>query len=310
MVSLLAAAPASAGTFLPASGPRVLHGLAGGYSIDGFAREVGRRPEVFQLFAAWGNVEWTFKRADASGARMMLHLSTADGPGTREKISPAQIAAGRGDAFLVRFGERIAERGEPLYLRLMAEMNGPWNQYCAFDANGRARPGHSTRSFRAAWRRIALILRGGERESVDRRLRALRLPPVQAGSGPLAQAPVALMWVPHNATALNIAGNQPRAYWPGNRYVDWVGTDFYGQNPNWGALERIYDGFPGKPFVFGEWALWGRDDPSFVKRLFAFARTHRRVRMMIYNQGGREDGPFRLKQYPRARRALRAALSR
>jgi hypothetical protein len=308
LLAAVLAAPASAGTFLPERG-RVLHGVAGG-SFETFARETGRRPDVFQLFVEWGNADWALKRADATGARAMLHLSTHGGPGTRERISPAQIAAGRGDAFLVRFGERIAERGKPLYLRVMAEMNGPWNQYCAFDANGRARPGHSTRSFRSAWRRIALILRGGDRARVDARLRALRMPPAQAGAGPLAKAPVALMWVPHNAVALNIPANQPRRYWPGGRYVDWVGTDFYGQNPNWGALERIYTAFRGKPFVFGEWALWGRDDPSFVRRVFAFARTHRRVRMLIYNQGSRDDGPFRLKRYPRGRRALRAALSR
>ena len=313
LVFLLALAgdtTASANAFLPPAG-KVFHGVAGGYSPDSFARETGRDPDVFQLFAEWGNVDWTFKRADASGARMMLHLSTNRGPGTPERITPAQIAAGRGDAFLLRFGRRIAERGEPFYLRLMAEMNGPWNAYCAFDAAGRARPGHSTRSFRAAWRRIALILRGGRVERIDATLRRLRMPAVRgADAGDLPRAPVSLMWVPHNATALSIRANAPRAYWPGGRYVDWVGTDFYGKNPNWGALERIYAQFPGKPFVFGEWALWGRDDPSFVRRIFAFARSHRRVRMLVYNQGVRSDGPFRLKRYPRARRALRAALSR
>jgi hypothetical protein len=307
VLTLLAAAPASGSVFLPPKG-KLWHGVTGG-SADVFGRETGRKPDVFQLFAEWGNVDWALKRGEAH-ERFMLHLSTNRGPGTRERITPAQIAAGRGDAFLVRFGERIAEGGRPLYLRLFAEMNGPWNAYCAFDANGRARPGHSTGDFRRAWRRIALILRGGERERVDAALRRLRMPRVQEGEGPLPRAPVAIMWVPHNATALNTAANQPRRYWPGGRYVDWVGTDFYGQNPNWGALERIYDGFPGKPFVFGEWALWGRDDPSFVKRLFAFARTHPRVRMMVYNQGFRADGPFRLKRYPRASRALRAALRR
>jgi hypothetical protein len=307
VLSLLAAAPAGGATFLPPAG-KVLHGVAGRPSVDAFARETGRRPEVFQLFTVWGTADHQLGRGDANGARLMLHLSTSRGPGTREVITPAQIAAGDGDAFLLRFGRRLAERGKPLYLRLMAEMNGPWNPYCAFDQSGRARPGHSTRSFRAAWRRIALILRGGDRARLDARLRALRLPALQAGTGPVAEAPVALMWVPHNATALNTRANQPRAYWPGRRYVDWVGTDFYGQNPNWGALERIYSEFRGKPFVFGEYALWGRDDPSFVRRVFAFARSHRRVRMLIYNEGARDDGPFRLKRYPRARRALRAAL--
>ena len=306
---LFAAAPASGNAFLPPDG-RVWHGVAGGWSPDSFARETGREPEVFQLFAEWGNVDWTFARADASGARMMVHLSTNRGPGTKERITPAQIAAGRGDAFLVRFGERVAERGKPLYLRLMAEMNGPWNAYCAFDEGGRPRPGHSTRDFRRAWRRIALLLRGGGRATVDAKLKRLGMRAVQSGDGALAKAPVALMWVPHNATALNIPANQPRAYWPGGAYVDWVGTDFYGKNPNWGALERIYRDFPAKPFVFGEWALWGRDDPAFVRRVFAFARTHRRVRMLVYNQGVREDGPFRLARYPRAMRALRAALRR
>ncbi|HEX8087172.1 MAG TPA: hypothetical protein VF529_23035 [Solirubrobacteraceae bacterium] len=302
VVTLLAAAPASGDAFLPPRG-MVWHGVAGG-SAAAFARETGRAPDVFQLFTVWGGADWALGRAD------MLHLSTNRGPGMREVITPAQIAAGRGDAFVVRFGQRVAERGRPLYLRLFAEMNGSWNAYCAFDASGRARPGHSTRDFRRAWRRIALILRGGAREAVDARLARLGMPAVGSGEGPLARAPVALMWVPHNATALNTAANQPRRYWPGGRYVDWVGTDFYGQNPNWGALERIYDQFPGKPFVFGEWALWGRDDPSFVQRIFRFARTHRRVRLLVYNQGGRSDGPFRLKRYPRARRALRAALRR
>jgi hypothetical protein len=309
VVSLSAAAPAQAGGFLPPRGD-VWHGVAGGWSPDSFARETGRTPEVFQLFAEWGNVDWAIERGDASGARLMIHLSTNRGPGTRERITPAQIAAGRGDAFLVRFGDRIAARGKPFYLRLMAEMNGPWNAYCAFDANGRPRPGHSTGQFRQAWRRIALILRGGPKERVDARLERLRMPATRAGGEELARAPVALMWVPHNATALNTRANQPRAYWPGGAYVDWVGTDFYGQNPNWAALERIYRAFPGKPFVFGEWALWGRDDPSFVRRVFAFARTHPRVRMLVYNQGVRTNGPFRLRRYPRARRALRAALRR
>ena len=179
VVSLVVAAPAGASAFLPPAGD-VWHGVAGGWSTESFARETGRDPDVFQLFGAWGDVDWTFKRA--GGERMMLHLSTSRGPGTRERITPAEIARGDGDAFLLRLGEKIAARGEPLYLRLFAEMNGPWNPYCAFDQSGRARPGHSTRSFRAAWRRIALILRGGERAAIDGRLRRLGLPAVK-GAG-------------------------------------------------------------------------------------------------------------------------------
>jgi hypothetical protein len=33
------------------------------------------------------------------------------------------------------------------------------------------------------------------------------------------------------------------------------------------------------------------------------------VRIALYNQGARTDGPFRLKRYPRSRAALRKALA-
>ena len=307
LLVLVVAAPAASGKpFLPPKG-KVWHGVSGGHSVDRYAKQVARRPDVFQLFGEWGNVDWTFSRADASGARMMLHLSTNRGPGTPERITPARIAAGDGDAFLLRLNRKIADRGEPLYLRLFAEMNGPWNAYCAFDPGGRARPGHSTRSFRRAWRRVALIVRGGRLQTINRRLRRLHLRPV-AADGDLPRAPVALMWVPHNSVALNIRANQPRKYWPGGRYVDWVGTDFYGQNPNWAALDRIYRQFPGKPFVFGEWALWGSDSPGFVKQIFAWTKRHKRTRMLIYNEGARSNGPFQLRRYPRATRVLRRLL--
>ena len=37
-------------------------------------------------------------------------------------------------------------------------------------------------------------------------------------------------------------GNFPGNYWPGRRWVDWVGTDFYSQYPVWKDLNRFYAG--------------------------------------------------------------------
>ena len=118
-----------------------------------------------------------------------------------------------------------------------------------------------------------------------------------------------MVWVPQTRGTPDIPANMPRAYWPGGRYVDWVGTDFYSRFPNWAGLERFYRAFAGKPFAFGEYAVWGRDDPAFVRRLFAWSRARPRVRMLIYNQGALTNGPFRLNRYPRSRAALRKALS-
>jgi hypothetical protein len=62
--------------------------------------------------------------------------------------------------------------------------------------------------------------------------------------------------------------------------------------------------------VFGEWALWGHDDPGFVRGLFGWIKSHRRVRMVMYNQGSHpSESPFQLARYPRSAAVLRHELS-
>jgi hypothetical protein len=311
LIALLAVAPAAhASPYLPPQG-KTFHGVAGGYEAAGFERQTRSHPAVFQFFGGWNqSLEYMFRGAEGAQARLMIHLSTVRG--TTEQITPRGIALGQGDDYLLRLGRRMAESGGVTYIRLMAEMDGHWNAYCAYTASGRSKgPAYSTRMFRQAWRRTVIVLRGGDATAVNAKLRALRLPPVQgaAAGEVLPQPRVAFMWVPQVAGAPDIRANSPRAYWPGGRYVDWVGTDFYSKFPNWGGLESFYRAFARrKPFVFGEWALWGGDDPSFVHRLFAWSRSHRRVRMLVYNQGKLSNGPFRLVHYPRSRRAIAAEL--
>ena len=90
-----------------------------------------------------------------------------------------------------------------------------------------------------------------------------------------------------------------------------MGTDFYSKFPNFTGLDRFYRDFAreGRPFAFGEWAMWGRDDPGFVNRFFAWVGAHKQVRMLMYNQGNKPHGPFRLHHFPRASKALRAKLA-
>src|SRR3954451_13889428 len=307
---LLAVPAAHAAPFAPPPG-NVYTGMSGSTSTSPFTQQVGKDVAVFGVFTKWdGANEHAFSAARQAGARLMLHVSTQDGYGTREVISPLGIARGQGDRYLLSLNRRIAAEGAPVYVRLLAEMNQANNGYSAFDRSGRSRGrSHSTKAFRGAWRRSALILRGGPVAAIDARLRALGLPPVQgAGAPELPRPQVALLWVPQTEGSPAIAANAPRAYWPGGRYVDWVGTDFYSRFPNFDKLERFYHAFSGKPFAFGEWALWGRDDPGFVRRLFGWIRSHPRVQMQLYNQGGRSTGPFRLTRYPRSAAAIRTAL--
>ena len=311
-LTLLAAAPAAtANPYLPPKG-KIFAGVTGGYDASSFARETGSHPSVFQFFGGWNQTtSYMFAGARAARARLMIHLSTVRG--TTEQITPRGIARGAGDHYLLKLGQRIADYGGVTYIRLMAEMDGHWNAYCAYTASGRSKgPAYTTAQFRRAWKRTVLILRGGPLTTVDANLHALHMPPVQGAgaSASLARPRVAFLWVPQVAGAPDTRANSPSAYWPGARYVDWVGTDFYSKFPNWSGLDRFFSGrtWRGKPFAFGEWAIWGRDDPAFVHRLFAWSRAHGHVRMLMYNQGKLTSGPFRLVHYPRSRSALAAEL--
>jgi hypothetical protein len=289
---------------------RVYTGVTGSKSISTFEQQVGKHPSVFGFFTKWnGPTGYIYDSVARSGSRLMLHISTQDGYGTPEAVTPLEIANGVGDRYLLNTNLQIAEYGQPTYVRFLAEMNQTNNGYCAYNRDGSSRGrSHSTRAFKAAWRRATLILRGGAVADINVKLAGLHLPPVRTNAIVLPQPQVAMAWVPQTEGTPNIRANRARAYWPGSRYVDWVGTDFYSKFPNFTDLVTFYNDFPRKPFVFGEWALWGSDDPAFVRRFFAFVNTHKRVRMLLYNQGNLDGGPFRLTRYPKSKDAIRAAL--
>jgi hypothetical protein len=292
--------------YTPPSG-KVFQGETGAPATV-YQRAVGKHPAVVQVFSAWGEyLPGIFATAATAHARLMIHITTASG--TREVITPGSIAAGRGDGWLLALGQAIAASGHPVYIRLMAEMDAYWNFYSAFNSDGSTRgAAHSTAAFRQAWRRVTLILRGGALAHIDQVLARLHMPPLHT-THDLPAGQVAMLWVPQVAGAPDVAGNRPRAYWPGRAWVDWVGTDFYSKFPNFPGLNSFYAAFGGEPFLFGEYALWGADDPGFVRRLFTWVGTHRRTRMLVYNEGTTTGGPFRLTRYPRAARALRQALA-
>jgi hypothetical protein len=311
LLTLALASTASAAALLPPK-KKVYTGVTGSKSIATFNDQVGKHPSVFGFFHKWnGPTGYIYDSVERSGSRLMLHISTQDGYGTPEAVTPREIANGEGDRYLIRTNKEIAAYGKPTYVRFLAEMNQTNNGYCAYNRDGSSRgPSHSTRAFKAAWRRATLILRGGPVATINAELAKLHLPALQTNATDLPQPQVAMAWVPQTEGTPNIRANRARAYWPGGKYVDWVGTDFYSKFPNFRDLETFYADFPNKPFVFGEWALWGRDDAGFVRRFFAFVNSHKRVRMLLYNQGNLVGGPFRLTHYPNSAEAIRAALKK
>jgi hypothetical protein len=303
LVCLAPAQRSRAATYLPPSG-KVYAGITAGDPTT-YEQQTHAHAAIFQEFVTWGGaIDWALTAADQNRSRAMLALQTIT-PSGGEVISPGAIARGASDGWIESLGADLAQRGQPVYLRLFAEMDAYWNPYSAYNENGTFRGrDHSTQAFRQAWRRITLILRGGSVRVIDAELHALRMPPVATGAGTLPNASVAMLWVPQVWGAPDTPQNAPRAYYPGDQYVDWVGTDFYSEWPNWAGLDRYFDQFPNKPFVFGEWAITGGDDPRFANQLFAWLRSHPRVRILMYNQGYKAAGKLALWRYPASARSI------
>jgi hypothetical protein len=307
-----AACPASAGAqpYLP-PGRHIFAGLTGGNSITAYERMVGKHPAVFEDYMTWDTpVRWIGAPDRSFRARLGIELSTQRGYAQPGVISPHAIARGGSDAFLVRLNRSLAHARRIFYIRLMGEMDGWWNAYAAYSASGAFRGRqNSPHNYIEAFRRTVLIVRGGPVARINRRLRALGLPPLHAGRTKALPRPrVAFLWVPQDAGSPEIAANSPAAFWPGAAYVDWVGTDFYSAYPNFAQLDRFYNQFAGKPFVISEWAVYGVDDPGFVHALFGWVRSHPRVRMLNYYQGFSPSSRVNLAQYPATQRALREEL--
>jgi len=120
---LALAEPARATPYLAPHG-KVLVGVSGGRTAHGYARAAGKPPAMFQFFVAWGDrFHYAQRRARQARSGLMVHLSTYNGPGTKERITPRDIALGRGDRYLYALGRGMARYRHPVYLRLFSEID-------------------------------------------------------------------------------------------------------------------------------------------------------------------------------------------
>lgn len=316
---------------------RIFHGVTDTGRVRDFRvfnHRVGAHNALLMSFGRWGghHLGAGLHRWRVTHTRGVLSLSTAPG-GQPELISPRQIARGLGDRYILRLGRTIAHSGQVVYLRLLPEMNGYWNPYCAFNADGSARgPGHSTEAFRDAWRRVVTIVRGGNRRVVNRKLVELGMPRIYRASSnhdpvyarqrvpnDLPRPKVAFMWVPQTIGSPPFRANAPGRYWPGGRYVDWIGADIYSKfaTPSiWSAFRRFYSrwGNPERhhwPFVVGEYSPWDNDyRGTFTRRLLDFALDHRRVKALVYYRSVSAGNPFDINHWPAARAVIERRLGR
>jgi hypothetical protein len=284
-----------------------------------FAEFTGKHPALLQTFHPWGNsLNAAYERWRETATRPILHIATTDDQTLAELITPQQIALGYGDEYLLQLNSFFAERGLLAYIRPLGEPNRCLNAWSAVNCDGSQKGGeHTPGWYKQAFRRIVAIVRGGQSlEGINLTLAEIGLPPLQRPKGPLPtelpEAPVSIIWSPLPGGSPRVKGNFPGNYWPGRRWIDWVGSDFYSEYPVWEDLNRFYLGkqWKGMPVAMTEWAVSGEDDPRWVKQVITWTVRHPRVRMLVYYTGFGAGNPYDLTLYPRTANTLRQKIRR
>ena len=300
-----------------ATGAGPLLGITGG--LARFQSQTGQASTVDQAFLGWEqgrSYGSSFAVLFQTHAPIpLIHLGTK-GRNGREAITPAGIASGQGDAYLIALNEAIAVWGKGIYIRPMAEMNSASSVYSGYLANGSPRDAaHSPASYRKAFARIYVILHGGSATAVDAKLQQLGLAPLKGGDLPVNPFPrLRIVWSPLASDNPRVPGNAAAQYYPGAAYVDVDGGDIYDERLTdtapWQGLEHLYSLSRShhKPFSVPEWGLFQIDDPAFVQHMCTFLKTHGATEMAAFYES-RAASIFDLEPKPKSRAVYRACIT-
>jgi hypothetical protein len=313
---MIAAAPARADLLLPPPG-QVFFGVSDTGKVadfNSFSDAVGKHPALIETFHPYGNsLPKAISRWQSAQARPVLHISTENPNTLQELITPAAIATGSGDDYLLSLNGTLSDSGIRTYIRPMGEPNRCLNAWTAIDCSGHMRDAqHTYYWYKQAFRRMYIVIHGGGTvDQINAKLAAINLPPLAPKKfAPefLPAAPVAVIWSPLPVGSPAVKANLPAHYYPGDAYTDWVGTDLYSNDASFPAALRFYRHFTGKPFAFAEWGVKDSDNPGFVKKMFQFVRQRRRTKMFVYYQDFGESNSYRIQNYGSSLNVLRARL--
>ncbi|MBS1885790.1 MAG: hypothetical protein JSU06_01235 [Actinobacteria bacterium] len=321
-LALIFAAPAGAAMTLVPPKPDVLLGVSDqgtAESYERFTELTGKHAALLETYVGWGKgFNAAYERWRTTQTRPIIHIATEDKEFPGGFITPEQIALGQGDNYLIQMNQFFASHNVQAYIRPLGEPNRCLNPWSGVECDGTLKGGeYSALWYKQAFRRIVAIVRGGlSLEGLNAELAEIGLPPLNRTSGPpplaLPIAPVSIIWSPLPGGSPRVKGNYPGNYWPGSKWVDWVGTDFYSKYPVWQDLNRFYEGkqWKGKPVAITEWAVQEKDEPSFVSKLITWIVRHKRVQMLSYYQGFGPGNPYELGLYPRTTDIYRQKIRR
>ena len=189
--------------------------------VAGFAKAAGRQPNLVGYYSGWAQ---PFDMAFAQMIRKHGVIPFVQIDPTDASI--AAIAAGTYDEYLRAYADRVRDFGHAVVIGFGHEMNAPWYSW----GYGHTPPG----TFVAAWRHIVTLFRDQGAQNVTW---LWTLQADEPGTGPIQD------------------------WWPGARYVTWVGIDGYYYRPSdrfaavFGKTIGQVRAFTGKPVLLSETAV-------------------------------------------------------
>jgi hypothetical protein len=244
--------------------------------VTAFTAATGVRPGLVAYYSAW-NEPFRAGFAAQAARHHALPLVQIDPAG----ISLAAIARGHYDAYLRTYARAVRASGRRLVLSFGHEMNGTWYSW--------GYPHVSPTVWVAAWRHVVTLFRN------------------------VGASNVTWLWAP-NVTEPGAPSLS--AYWPGARYVTWVGLDGYLANPadtfsnvfgpSIAAIRRITE----QPLLIAETAVGPMaGQVAKIPGLFAGMRQDRLLGIVWFDvaqQGGIYRQDWRLEDNPAALAEFRA----
>jgi mannan endo-1,4-beta-mannosidase len=160
--------------------------------VSDFAQAAGRRPDLAGYFSGWAEA------FNTSFAKTLyahgVHPYVLIDP---TDASVADIAAGVYDGYLREFADSVRDFGHAVVIAFGHEMNAPWYPW----GYGHVPPA----TFVAAWQHVVNLFRG---QGADNVTWIWTIQADQARTGPI------------------------KSWWPGPKYVDWVGIDGFYYQPS------------------------------------------------------------------------------
>jgi len=233
----------------------------------------GEAPRIVLYFSEWGEpFQTAYARTTfGHGALTLVQIQP-------DRVSLAEIAAGRFDGYLRSYAQQVRAFRRPVIISFAHEMNGFWYSW----GFGHVRPG----TWIAAWRHVVTIFR---QQGADN---------------------VTWLWTV-NIMAPGIPS--PRPWWPGRAYVTWVGIDGYyylGDDSFQSVLgPTIADvrRFTSKPILVAETGIEPQDVPTAIPGLIAgIAQSHLLGLVWFDADAGRV---WRLEGHPAAVAAFRKGIA-